>query len=538
MDWFEKFRLECQSIVPEAKLEEPPKTVGADLAAPCFFSENPIEKAKTLAKTKFNRKSLIEKIEAKGPYVNFFINWSIFTPKVITSAINPKYGKGKRKQKIVLEHTSINPTGPVHVGRLRNSVIGDTLARLLKFFGHEVETHYYVNDIGKQVALIVWGVNNKIKPKTELIKKYKQYANKPDFKTMFIYVSAYEKFSEIEVEKILDESETNIKRMQKIAKQCLEGQKESLQRLGITFDFFDFESKYILNKDIQRILNKLRKKNVLIKKDGALGLDLSKYGYKRRGGLCVLVRSNKTSVYILRDLAYHLEKEKQGNIILNVLGEDHKLEFQELRTILTKFLDFKANLEVVHYAFVNFSGRLSTRRGQTAPLDMLIDEGVSKVLEKVNDIKNAEKITKAAIRYHMIKTDLNTQINFVWNDVLRSEGNTGPYLQYTYTRLCSVLKKSQKKPIFENLENLQKERALIKQISLFPTIIRVSATQRKPNILANYLYKLASTFNEYYHVERIIGSGNECQKLALLTALRNTLKNGLWILGIDPMESM
>ena len=375
---FEEFREECKSLAgKEVKLEKPPKEVGVDvgLALPCFqFEGGPNKKAKELKEKKNKKKkTYVKEAKAQGPYLNFYINWDEFSENLELKDIE------KKNKNILLEHTSVNPSGPIHVGRLRNSIIGDTLKRILKASGYDVETHYYVNNMGKQMAMILWGNENNIEPSDELKEKYMEYKNKSDFKTMFTYVESNKKSKDGEIQKILKNAEEGNKdilnKLEKISENCLEGQLEVLKRINVDFDEFDFESKYVKNRDTKKILDKLDE--YLIERDGLKGLDLSKFGLERRGGILPLLRKDGTSVYILRDIAYHLEKSNKSKWLVNVVGEDHKVEMKELKTILKEYFDVNAKIDVIHFAFVSFEGmQLSTRKGQTAPLDLLLDDGL------------------------------------------------------------------------------------------------------------------------------------------------------------------
>jgi arginyl-tRNA synthetase len=175
---------------------------------------------------------------------------------------------------------------------------------------------------------------------------------------------------------------------------------------------------------------------------------------------------------------------------------------------------------------------------------MLLDEGTEKAIEEINKRGKqkankllAEKIAAAAIKYHIIKTDANKPITFVWEDALNFEGDTGPYLQYTYARAKSVLRKAGKKPKISQLSE-EKEIALVKRISEFSSMVEKCAKELKPHHLAVYLAGLAAGFNEYYQSIRVIGSENEQAKLALVSALAITMKNGMQLLGIEPLEKM
>lgn len=556
---------EVRELTKSNSLELPPKNVDADMSLPCF-KESADKKAKEIKKI-ISTKSyngLVHSVVQLGPYLNFKINYEKFNSLVINNVMEEKntYGHGNANGKVLLEHTSINPTGPVHVGRLRNSLIGDSLKRIMMAAGYAVETHFYVNDMGKQVALISWGDKKKIETDKSLESLYEKYRTKADFRTMFIYVAANKALEEHadvadEVADILKKCEsgdlTVLRSLRSQSAKCVDGQREILEKLGISFDVFDYESELVEGKSTEKVLKEL--KTHLIEKDGMIGLNLEKYGLKREKGIMVLKRADGTSVYTLRDIAYHLKKLGSSDWLVNVVGEDHKVEMQELYFILKNFFpeQFKGKkMDVIHYAFVSFKDMpLSTRKGQTAPLDALLDQGVEKARieiqkratnnRKIKDIdERALKIAVASIRYNILKLDKNKQMTFMWDDALSFEGDTGPYLQYAYARAKSILAKSKKKPVSIKLEKLSEpmENKLIKQIAMYPTIVKKSAENFQPNLVASYLYELSSAFSEYYHSTKVIGEAVEEQRLALVLSIAQTLKNGLALLGIDVMEKM
>ncbi len=563
---WKQFTDEIRNLAKSNNLELPPKNIKADIALPCFGKGNPVENAKNKAKeieqiisaSKYN--GLIKSVQPMGPYINFELNYGKFN-KIVIEQIEiekDKYGNGNKHGRILLEHTSINPTGPVHIGRLRNSLIGDSMKRILEASGYDIETHYYVNDMGKQVALILWGMKNNLQIDKELEKAYEKYKTKSDFKTMFIYVAANKEMEknenvENEVAKLLQDSEKGgetIKELREISEKCVKGQKDVLKELGIVFDKFDYESTFVENKDTEKVMKQLKPE--LVEKDGMIGLDLSKHGLKREKGIMVLKRKDGTSGYTQRDIAYHLYKLKEHDRIITVVGEDHKVEMKELKFILENYFSSKfknKTMDVIHYAFVSFKDKqLSTRKGQTAPLDVMLDQGIEKAKQEIEkrdvNIKNiderAKKIAVAAIRYSILKQEKNKQITFIWDDALKFEGDTGPYLQYAYARAKAILAKSKKKPSLIGLENLTEEleNLLIKKIALFPSKLKKSAEQEQINIIAAYLNELASTFNEYYHNTKVIGTPQEQQRLALVKAVSQTLKNAMSLLGIETMEKM
>ncbi|MEM4347382.1 MAG: arginine--tRNA ligase [Candidatus Altiarchaeota archaeon] len=504
----------------------------------------------------------IERVSSEGAYVNFFLNYPKTLKEFLKNIRKDKnYGKGKvKKRKIILEHTSINPSGPIHVGRLRNSLIGDALKRILNFYGYEVETHYYVNDIGKQIAIIAQGFADDIKYDNEISKKYKCYENKEDFQIFFEYVVANKKFQEDlkfqqKVQDLIKSAESGnreaLEKIKEVAKKCLVGQKKTLDKLNIKFDSFDFESKFIENGSVEKILKKLKDNEFAVENELGFGLNLEKFGLKRRDAITVLARKDGTSVYLTRDLCYHLEKARLGDEMLNILGEDHKFEFLELKCILENFLKLRKPLRVVHFSFVNFEGEeLSTRKGLILAVDKLIDEAIEKAK---NEIKKrgiaSEEIAPiigiGAIKYHILKTSPQKQITFRWEDALNFDGETGPYIQYAHARCCSLLKKFSADIGKIKIDSIctelsDEEKSLLKKLIKFPYIVENSVNELKPNILASYLYELSSEFSRFYKKCQVLGveKGISERRILLVDATRIVIKKGLELLGIDAPERM
>lgn len=524
--------------------------------------KNPVEIAEDIAsKTKVG--DIIEEIKADRGYINFYLDYRNILP-ILAKEIKTKsgdYGRGKKKkEKIILEHTSINPSGPVHIGRLRNSLIGDSLARILRYSGYDVETHYYVNDVGKQIAIIAQGLREKIKPDEAAIKEYHKYHKKADFQIFFEYVAANRvfesdpEFAERVQKTILaaeNGDEKALNQITDVANRCLEGQRQIFDKLEIRFDVFDYESKYIKNGAVKEVIDYLKNTEYARNEDNGLGLDLRSFGLERRGGISMLARRDGTSVYLTRDIAYHLEKLKLGDWIINVLGEDHKFEFQELKTILTEIYKKKSRIDAVHYSFVNFEGaELSTRKGQTAPVDKLIDEAIAKAEKEIEKRGIASKevapsIGIGAIKYHILKTTPLKQITFKWSEALSFEGESAPYIQYAHARCCSILEKadirSEDIKLRDITEDLMKEEdELIMELIKFPNKVESAAIELKPNIIATYLYELASAFSRFYKECPVLSAEKHVKerRLLLVDATRQVIKNGLTLLGIESPEQM
>ncbi|UCD20947.1 MAG: arginine--tRNA ligase [archaeon] len=518
----------------EIVLEKPKQNFG-DYAFPCFIlakklKKSPVEIAKEI-KNKIKLAKGIEKVENVGGYLNFFIDKKGFAEAILKNLTKPK----PRKKRIVLEHTSVNPNASPHVGRARNSVIGDSIKRILEFQGYNVETHYYVNNVSKQIAMLALvfrqrdGFNNLLKKYIEISKKVK---NDPKLeRKVFDLLNKFERGDKKTVAKF-----------NRIVKTAISGQKKIFKDIGIKFNYFDYESTYI--EPAKKIIKELQKTGKVIKdEEGRLILDQKGTGLdkKMRCPVLVLTRSDGTGLYILRDLAYTLEKIKKGENII-VLGEDQKLYFEQLKQAL--ILMKKDYPKVVHYSFVLLKhvGKMSTRKGDVVLLEDFLDKVYEKAKQEVRKRGtkgNPRRIAIAAIKYSMLKNDNNRSIIFDLDEALRFEGDTGPYLLYSYARASSILRKVKKKVGATRIKNLKEEEIkMIKKIGEFSEVVEKAHQQFAPNLIANYSYELASIFNEFYHSCPVIGSKEESQRLAIVKATRETLRNALKLLGIDTLEEM
>jgi len=534
-------------------IETPPTPNLGDYSFPCFILSKKLKKNPNEIALEYTRElnkklpDQIEKVENTGPYLNFFINKQHLLKETISKAASQEFGTAKQRQKILLEHTSINPNASPHVGRTRNSIIGDSIARTLKFLGNKVETHYYVNDVSKQIAILALVFKSKDKFE-DMLNKYVEITKK------------IEKNPELEkkVFELLEKFENKDKKttalFNNIVKTCIDGQKKIFKEFGIEFDYFDYESKYI-GKPSKEILNKLEKTGKLFEdKEGRIVLNQANTPLirKMRAPVFVLARSNKTGLYGLRDIAYTIDKSKFGKNII-VLGEDQKLYFEQIKEAL-KLLNVQAP-QVVHYSFVLIQtergrAKMATRRGELVLLEEFFNEAVKKAKQEIKKRKtkgDAKKIAVGAIKYAMLKNDNDKNITFSWEHSLNFEGESGPYLQYTYARASSILKKANQKTTEKtNQKQINKtptkptphETALAKKISEFPELVEKAGQKLNPSIIANYSFQLAQTFNEFYHNCKVIGDDCEGQRIKLVEAFRNTIKSSLYLMGIEVMEEM
>ncbi len=527
--------------------KKPPATLATELAARITLPDG------------------VARVEAVAGFLNFTLDDAVLLSAFLTEIRNrgERFGAGdENNEKIVLEHTSVNPSGPIHVGRIRNTLIGDSLRRILAFAGFPVETRYYVNDVGKQVAMIAVGGKraSQLSYDADLLHQYGRYRDKEDFKTFFTYVAANRAYEEDdsfkqEVHSLLKKAESGDRHALTLLKDtasfCLDGQKKVFERLGVSFDAFDYESAYLEDGSVAEVLARLKASPQATEVQGGFGLDLADYGIEKRGGATILARGDGTSVYTLRDLCYHLDKARAGDRLITVLGEDHKLQFTELSTILAGFLDFTKPLEAVHFSFVSFAGeKLSTRRGHTAPVDALLDEAEEKAkgeIEKrgIGFVDDAAAIGHAAVRYHLLKTNPNKNITFRWADALSFEGDAAPYIQYMHARCASLLAKADVdvnalSVAAESILLEPPERALLMLLAGYPDVVSDAAGERRPDRVCSYLAELAAAYSRFYNECRVLDAepGARERRLLLVDASRTIFSSGLSLLGIAAPERM
>jgi len=541
--------LEKETKVKDLHLEVPPNPELGDFAFPCFplakvFKKNPNEIAEDLAK-KIPLSPIIEKIEIKGPYINFFLHKEGLSSNVLKEIIKKEdygssnMGKGK---KILVEHTSINPNASPHVGRARNALIGDSIVRILRFQNYKVETHYFVNDIGKQIAMLVLGAEGQKNIKfSDLLELYIKINKK------------IEKNPELEkkVFELLNKLEKNNKevknKFKKIVDICVTGQSKIFSELNIKYDQFDYESDYLWSKKTDEILKRLEKTGKLFTdEDNRRVLNQKGNNLAMKSPVLVLTRADKTSLYPLRDLAYHIDKKKDDNIL--ILGEDQKLYHQQITAAL-KLLKQKTP-RAVHYSFVLLQeGKMSTRKGTVVLLEDFMKEALEKAEKeiekrhgKVNE-ENAKKIAYGAIKYAILRVGPEKNVIFNWDQALNFEGDSGPYLQYAYARISSILKKHKGK-IDKNIDYgllIEKEELeLIKALANFPNMVENATSQLRPHLITTYIYALSSKFSHFYNACPVLKAEENLKKarLVLIESTKRVLKNGLSLLGIEVMEKM
>jgi len=559
-----------EAIVPQLSLDE---GVEGEVAFPCHrvaaaAKRSALELATALAAA-FPPSPLLHSVSAKGAYVNVRVDPESLTRSTLELVLSRgnRYGHGEPAgPPVAVEHTSANPTGPFHIGRVRNGIIGDTLARVLRASGTPVTTQYYVDDMGRQAAMVTWIWSKPRESWPEPIRKAVEGEEAPEEKPdrhwgrPYPAVSAYLKEHEDareEVSLLVQQIESGEvpQEHRKLAESILKGMLESLARLKITFDEFVWESELVRDGSVNRVFERLRAcPHAIQETNGAWAIDASSYGLPKESTHLVFQRGDGTSLYIARDVAYHLAKFARFARVLDVLGQDHQLHARCLNALLEEIGESRRPEFVIYQDItVPEGGRMSTRGGSAVWLDHLLAEAVDRaraeVLARREDLADsdvdriAEAVATGAVRYHIVRAAPDKPVVFRWEDALSFEGRSGPFLQYSFARASGVLRKGEalQPPYPFDAARLSHpdEATLIRIISRFPRTVAYAARTGHVHAVAGYAHELADQFNRFYHAVPVLRSTEErSSRIALVAAMRQTLGNALDLLGISPLEAM
>jgi len=490
-------------------------------------------------------------VDQTGPYLNFRIDEQYLSKETITGCLKEqeKFGELPLEEiKIIIEHTSANPNGPLHVGRARNPIIGDTLARIYEKIGYDVERQYYVNDIGRQMAILTWGRQNIDEEDLPPLVREKK-----DYDLVRYYQKANQMLEEerleTEVREIIrsmergDEEVFNL--LKKNSDAVLSGITSSLERLNINFDSYQYESTFIEDGSVNEVIEKLSKLDETENEEGALYFNLGE-------NEIFITREDGTNLYPARDVAYHIWKAARADALIDILGEDHKVHGEFIKEAL-RTLSIDPLPEIVFYSFVSFEGEeMSTRKGSYVTLDEFMDTAEEKAREEIlkrrddlseSEVRDiAEKVGLSAVRYNVIRVQPSKPIDFKWDEALNFQGDSAPFIQYSYARAHGIIDKSEEEVTEEglNFEELEEgEIGLMKKIAELPLILMKSAENKAPHKMARYAHELAAEFNQFYRDYPVLDSEyKRKERLAIVKSFSYSMESVLDALGMKKPRKM
>ena len=489
----------------------------------------------------------VEKVEVAGAgFINFYLSQEFFTKSIgeILKA-QDKWGSNDslKDQKTIVEYTDPNPFKEFHIGHLMSNAIGESISRLVEFSGAETKRANYQGDVGLHVAKAIWGLQQR--GSTSLLGKAYAEGNKAYEEENPPAGGAKEEIKEIN-KKVYDKSDKDINTLyDEGRKVSLEHFEEIYKKLGTKFDeyFFESETGPVGKKLVRENIGK-----VFEESDGAVVFKGEDVGLHTR----VFLNSEKLPTYEAKDLALAQIKEgryshdKSIVVTASEQKEYYKVVLEAMKQILP---DLASKTKHITHGMMRLpSGKMSSRTGDVITGESLIDEVQEKVLEKMkdSDIEEKQDIAEAvaigAIKYSVLKQSAGKDITYDIDKSLSFEGDSGPYLQYSLVRANAVLEKAKQEkinPIINDRDNDRDLGELEKFLYRFPEVVERASGEFEPHYVTTYLTDLASAFNSFYAKEKIVEESESAPyKVALTQAFANTIKNGLWLLGINTPEKM
>jgi len=565
-----------------------PEETRGDLSIPLFRwakeqGRDPVQWARQLAGSGPPPEGLTQ-VRSEGGFLNFDLDIGRFFAHAVSLILRrgSEYGRfPPRPESVCVEHTSANPSGPLHVGRSRNSIVGDTLARVLRARGYSVTVQFYVDDVGRQAATLVWlwGKPPAAWPSEirEAFEGSPEGPIPPNVKPDTWYGRPYPAASQYlkthpEAAQELHDLVTRFQRgeippetYRRIPREILRGICQTLEEIRVSFDEFVWESDFVLDGSVRGVIERARRSPRALSVDGALGVEASDYGLPKKDATVYLTRRDGTDLYPARDVAYHEYKFRRFDRVIDVLGEDHKLHSRGLLALL-EAVGSSRQPEFVHYAFVNLpEGRMTTRGGRVVLLDDLLEEAVRRARDEVRrrrtDLEGgqAEQIARSvgtgAVRYHILRIQPEKPITFRWEEALSFEGKSAPFVQYAHARACSILRRaheetpdllaevtspSEGSSLAPRASLDPRERSLLLSLSRLPSLVDQISQSRGVHLLAVYAHEVAERFNEFYQALRVLNAGEteRFHRLALVASTRHVLANTLGLMGIEALETM
>tara|TARA_B100001113_G_scaffold191332_1_gene156827 strand:- start:2859 stop:4610 length:1752 start_codon:yes stop_codon:yes gene_type:complete len=563
----------------ESMLQPSREASQGDLTLPCFpfasvLRMAPQAIADELAAS-FPPLDALLSVSSVNGYLNFKAHPEWLANAILSDEIyvgNALENSGKTGERVLLEHTSANPNGPFHVGRARNAILGDTLVRLHRLHGDDVRAEYYVDDMGKQVGVLAWALENLGKEDVENLLSEREppserWADKADHQRVRWYQAAQllrndaDEARKAEIEKeigqLVHASEHGdvgvLESFESAYSPVLDGMLTTLSRLGISFDTFTKESTFVVNGTVSELMKTLDSLEISGTADNGAGyLDLGQRGLKGKTEFFYR-RGDGSSLYATRDVAYHMWKWAESNRLVNVLGEDHKLQAKQVGMTLEELGQQRPN--VLFYSFIKLpEGKMSTRRGNVVFMDDLLEEAHAQASAVVRELRPeyddekvaqiAEAVGAAAVRFNIIKVSPEKGFTFRWEEALAFEAGSAPFIMYAHTRACSIARRvvglavsELERPTVESMPEGLVE--LLRLMCTHNDVIERSVREQKAHLFALHMLELANAYNGFYRDCPVVQNDKvDSFAFSISEMARELMRSGLEGLGITPIEEM
>lgn len=539
---------EVMNLIEKPKFEEQ-----GDLAFPCFTLAKELRKAPNIIAQELAEKidhPILEKVVADGPYVNAFLNKRMVSKHALTSILKDGSAYGSinyaEKKNITIDFSSPNIAKPFSMGHLRSTVIGNSLANIVEKCGYQAIRINHLGDWGTQFGKLImayklWGNEARVKeePIQELLKLYVQFHAEAEND------SRLEDDARAWFKKLEDGNEEALSLWTWFRDESLQEFGKIYNLLGVHFDSYHGEAFY--NDKMERIVSRLEESDLLQVSDGAEVVDLAEHDLAP----CLIKKSDGATLYATRDLtaAIYRQETYEFERSYYVVGHEQSLHFEQIFLVLQKLgYDWAKQLTHIPFGFILKDGKkMSTRKGKVVLLEEVIQEAIRLaeqiIAEKNPSLQNkadiAEVVGVGAIIFHDLKNDRQNNIEFSLEDMLKFEGATGPYVQYTHARACSILRKAEYEDTATKGLNDSYSWSVVKLLMEFPAAIERSFNYQAPSQIAKYLIDLSQEFNKYYGNIKILSEDEELEsRLGLVKATTIVLKEGLRLLGVKAPDEM
>lgn len=536
-------------------LENPKSADHGDVAFPAFslakiYRKAPQQIAADLA-DKINPEHF-EKIEVVGPYLNFFMKKEVVSGNVLKEIIEAgsQFGSSTigNNGNVTIDMSSPNIAKPISMGHLRSTVIGNSISLILSKVGYQPVKINHLGDWGTQFGKLIvaykkWGSEEKVKaePISELLRLYVQFHEEAEND------ATLEDEARAWFKKLEENDAEAVELWKWFRSESLKEFNKIYDMLEVSFDSYNGEAFY--NDKMDEVVTMLEEKHLLKEDQGAEIVDLSAYDLNP----ALIKKSDGATLYITRDLAAAIYRKRTYNFVksLYVVGNEQSIHFKQLKAVLKEMgYDWSDDMKHIPFGLITQGGKkLSTRKGKIILLEEVLNEAtesaLAQIVEKNPDLPNKEEVARqvgvGAVIFHDLKNDRLNNFDFELEEVVRFEGETGPYVQYTHARAMTILDKAGFTPSTTEAYALNDADSweIIKLLQAFPDIVSQAAEQYEPSVIAKHSLRLAQAFNKYYaHTKILVEDDQKEARLALVYAVTTILKEDLRLLGVHAPNKM